>query len=99
MWQSNQGSLAGCPSGLVEYLRLPILLSSPMMDAMPVDFTCNNFCCTCLDDPLELGLVSHRVQVVCGGCGVARYCSRECQEQHWEQHKLVCKALQKPVTK
>ena len=27
----------------------------------------------------------------CKGCGLARYCSRECQLQHWEQHKFPCK--------
>ena len=97
VWQSDQGSLEECPWGPVEYLRLPTLLSSAILDALPVGFACNNLCCTCLDGPLEVGLVSHRVQVVCGGCGVARYCSRECQEEHWGQHKRVCKSLQKLV--
>ena len=27
----------------------------------------------------------------CSRCRVPRYCSRECQSQHWPQHKLVCK--------
>ncbi|GAB4815519.1 hypothetical protein N2152v2_002565 [Parachlorella kessleri] len=29
----------------------------------------------------------------CGGCGVVRYCSEECQLQHWAQHGPVCAAL------
>lgn len=28
----------------------------------------------------------------CTGCHVARYCSRECQKKHWQEHKQVCKA-------
>lgn len=27
----------------------------------------------------------------CKNCGLARYCSRECQTDHWEQHKFPCK--------
>jgi hypothetical protein len=26
----------------------------------------------------------------CSGCHQIRYCSRECQEEHWEQHKAWC---------
>ena len=26
----------------------------------------------------------------CGGCNVARYCSRKCQEAHWKSHKSGC---------
>lgn len=26
----------------------------------------------------------------CGGCTIAVYCSRECQKDHWKEHKNVC---------
>merc|ERR1712008_392179 len=29
----------------------------------------------------------------CSRCGVVRYCSQECQSQHWPFHKKVCKRL------
>jgi len=27
---------------------------------------------------------------MCGACSKVMYCSRECQKQHWPQHKLTC---------
>lgn len=27
----------------------------------------------------------------CAGCKKARYCSKDCQKQHWKDHKLYCK--------
>ena len=29
----------------------------------------------------------------CGRCNLARYCSRECQAEHWKSHKKSCKAV------
>ena len=43
------------------------------------------FCASCgkaLDKPSS-----------CGGCVVVNYCSRDCQVESWNQHKLVCKTL------
>ena len=34
----------------------------------------------------------------CGTCRCARYCSRDCQETHWLQHKQVCKQMLKRST-
>ena len=31
----------------------------------------------------------------CTGCRKVYYCSRECQETHWVQHKVMCKSIQK----
>lgn len=33
------------------------------------------------------------VKCVCGRCRVARFCSRECLEAAWPQHRPVCKRL------
>ncbi|GAB4815516.1 hypothetical protein N2152v2_002562 [Parachlorella kessleri] len=55
---------------------------------------CANLLCTNMRGCSEGRLRGRR----CGGCGVVRYCSRECQRQHWVQHGQVCEALseQKP---
>jgi hypothetical protein len=34
---------------------------------------------------------SHEKLKKCGGCGLVRYCSTECQEEDWADHKLVCR--------
>ena len=31
---------------------------------------------------------------LCGGCGMVRYCSKDCQRKHWKAgHKMMCKLL------
>jgi hypothetical protein len=93
LWAEGGGGLPEQMWG-GEGLRVPLLVANALLMAVPVDFACNNPDCLCLDGPWELGLVNHRAKVVCGGCGVARYCSRNCQEQHWKWHMDACRELQ-----
>ena len=30
----------------------------------------------------------------CRGCKAARYCDKQCQKQHWSEHKTLCCAIQ-----
>jgi hypothetical protein len=57
---------------------------------------CNNPGCGNVQGPAEWKLV-RMCKCICGGCRTARYCSRECQRQHWQQHKAVCRALAAPA--
>jgi len=62
------------------------------LNSLAFPTACSNPRCSNLSGPSELQLVSGRGNM-CAGCLVARYCSRDCQRQHWKQHKPVCKAL------
>jgi hypothetical protein len=42
----------------------------------------------------EASLVVNTRSSVCGGCGVARYCSRACALQDWPHHRRTCHRLQ-----
>jgi hypothetical protein len=58
-----------------------------------VPHCCNNPSCSNLAGPTEVSIVSGK-GCICGGCQVARYCWKGCQQPHWKQHKPVCKMLQ-----
>ncbi|XP_035695392.1 uncharacterized protein LOC118429115 [Branchiostoma floridae] len=36
----------------------------------------------------------HKETMSCGKCRKAQYCSKECQIQHWQQHKIICNVIQ-----
>jgi hypothetical protein len=70
-------------------------LASVVMNQVPQPHCCNNPSCRNLDGVSEQELVSGRSSR-CSGCKVARYCSKECQTEHWGApagHKAVCKRL------
>ena len=50
---------------------------------------CANLLCTNVRGCSEGRLRGRR----CSGCGVVRYCSQECQLQHWAQHGSMCASL------
>ena len=64
-----------------------------VLSMVPVGFCCNNPDCRELGGLSELGLVQgpKGARGLCGGCGLACYCSRECQEKVWGAHRNVCK--------
>jgi hypothetical protein len=59
---------------------------------------CSHQYCANLSGPSAEGLVAGRKGVRCGGCGVARYCSLECQEVDWHHHWRVCRRLAAATT-
>ena len=56
---------------------------------VPSPVGCNNPVCLGLRGVSEAGVLCKN----CTGCGVARYCSRECQVGHWKEHKATCRRL------
>lgn len=62
------------------------------LGALAHPHACNNIGCTSLLGPSERQLVGGR-GTSCSGCRTARYCGKQCQKQHWKQHKPFCKAI------
>mmetsp|Transcript_15857 Transcript_15857/g.25898 ORF Transcript_15857/g.25898 Transcript_15857/m.25898 type:complete len:273 (+) Transcript_15857:246-1064(+) len=52
-------------------------------------------CWECLKSSKEAGQNLRK----CTGCGVARYCSKECQQKNWSVHKKDCKYSKKKLNK
>jgi hypothetical protein len=82
------GSVEAACTGLQAQLQA----AGAALTALATPAFCNNPACQNVSGPTEQSLVSGR-SCMCGGCCVARYCSRACQRAQWAQHKPVCKAL------
>jgi hypothetical protein len=80
---------AGNVAGLIQALEAVGRACS----VFAVPHCCNNPGCSNLAGAGELSIVSGK-GCICGGCQVARYCGRGCQQAHWKQHKPVCRMLQ-----
>jgi len=63
------------------------------LNTLAISCACNNPYCSNLEGLSELELVQGRARQ-CAKSRTARYCSRECQAQHWKLHKPACKALE-----
>jgi hypothetical protein len=64
------------------------------LTAVAIPHACNNPSCRNVRELREQKVVSGS-GCTCGNCRVARYCSKECQVQHWQQHMPVCNAVKR----
>ena len=74
-----------------QVLRDVVALFEVLQQEVPCPVGCNNPHCVNLKGISEIATSCK----TCTGCGVARYCSRECQVGHWKVHKGTCRRLQK----
>ena len=67
-----------------------VQMCAPLLAYAPYRVACNYPGCENIEGGSEASVVKK-----CTGCGVAAYCSRGCQTEHWPEHKETCRRLQK----
>ena len=67
-----------------------VQMCAPLLVDAPYRMGCSFPGCDSIEGHYEAPAVKK-----CSGCGVAAYCSRGCQTEHWPEHREVCKRLQK----
>ena len=77
--------------GLQNFGREMVVLFELLLEEVPSPLGCNNPGCSNLSGFTE----ADEAGSVCTRCHEARYCSRQCQVDHWEQHKKACRRLRK----
>ena len=77
--------------GLQSFGREMVVLFDVLLEEVPSPLGCNFPGCSNLSGFTE----ADEVGSVCTRCQEARYCSRQCQVDHWEQHKKACRRLRK----
>jgi hypothetical protein len=89
---SGAGANAAATQQQVEEMIAAVRGFGSVLTALPVNCACNNPACSNFSEISELKLVKGSSHA-CSACRTARFCSKECQTQHWKQHKPVCKSL------
>ena len=85
------GIVGDCVEGLQELGRELVVLFELLLEEVPSPLGCNFPGCSNLSGFTE----ADEAGSVCTRCQEARYCSMQCQVDHWEQHKRVCRRLRK----
>jgi hypothetical protein len=73
--------------GIYRYLKSH-KMSEPTAANLPATTTDEPACRRCSKTAAELGRPLKR----CAKCQSVSYCSRDCQQSHWSNHKKACRA-------
>jgi hypothetical protein len=89
MLQGAGGDAAGVSEKRMKKIKA-WALANPVSDVAPVGGSAPLPPCCALCGKTETELAAGEKLRKCGGCGVVRYCSGECQKTAWRVHKKVC---------
>ena len=89
MLQDAGGDVAGVSEKRMKKIKAWVL-ASPVAGAAPVDGSAPSLPCCAVCGKTESELAAGEKLRKCGGCGVVRYCSGECQKTAWPGHKEEC---------
>jgi hypothetical protein len=100
LWNAGAISLPFENEEVVKALHFVLLNVSQWLDEFRVEYLgrseklSNPFksCAYCQDQDED---VKKRF---CSACGLAVYCSSQCQKAHWPRHKVACRAVTEPKT-
>ena len=73
--------------------RLPGIVTMRSLPPQMLKLPISKSCCHCCGVSVDCGHCRS-----CSKCRCARYCSRECQRNHWPEHQKVCELLLKRST-
>jgi hypothetical protein len=73
-------------TGLHEQIKNVTIMRVPLVG-------CGTYGCVTDIGPSEAWLVENSRGLLCGGCGVVRYCSAEHARHSWPKHRKVCRRL------
>ena len=78
-------------TGLLSFILIMDVIGFVIVIIIVMDVIVNVVIMSVIVIMIIMDVIVIMIMIRCSRCRGPRYCSRECQTQHWAQHKQVCK--------